>query len=478
MESAGPTAAPGNYAVEVQQLARAEKFGSAAFADSITALNTLDPAFQGGTFSINGREVVIAADANLGGVRDAINAANTGAEPSGVTASILMVGPGEHRLILTSTVPGSAGVRLADVTPGALAGLGISTVSRSAAFADTASSLASLLGLSSPPAVRTIVIEGREVVVDLVNDSLQSLLAKVRSAATEAGEDPDQVANLVSDADGTRLEVRGSVSARVDDADTRAILNALGFTRDGLATAGTDATVLIDGFEVTRSTNTIADAVAGVSFALQGAEAGTTVEVAVARDVESMTAAVKEFADAYNELLAFVNTQRAQNQPLAHNSTLRGAMASFTRVVLTPIEGLDTAFERAAQIGLSLSRTGQLTVDEARLKTALETNPADVKALFAGQGGDLPVEGLGARMLAAAGGVTRLGDGSVAIQLQSLERSIGALTRRQSDAEARLEVRRATLLQQFARMESALGSLNAQGDWLKAQVDALKPRDR
>src|SRR5690606_20637640 len=143
----------------------------------------------------------------------------------------------------------------------------------------------------------------------LVNDSLQSLLAKVRAAATEAGEDPDQAANLVTDSEGTRLEVRGSVSARVADADTRAILTALGFTREGLATAGTDSSVLIDGFEITRSTNTIADAVAGVSFSLQGAEAGTTVEVAVARDVESMTAAVREFADAYNELLAFVNTQ-------------------------------------------------------------------------------------------------------------------------------------------------------------------------
>ena len=474
--TASAAATPSSYGIEVQQLARAEKLASGAIGDVTAPLHTLDPAFSGGTISINGREVVIEATDTLAQVRDRINGANTGSTPSGVTASILTVDANDHRLILTSERTGAAGIRLDDGGSPVLAQLGISSVSRSAAFQDSTSTLAALLGLSTPPAVRTVVIEGREITVDLANDSLQSVLNRVRSEAIDAGEDPDAVARIVTDGDGSRLEVRGSVTGRVDDAETRAILEALGFSREGLATAGTDSSVRIDGFEINRSTNAISDAVPGVTLSLQSAEPGTEVPLSIARDVDAMVAAVQEFANAYTELRKFVDGQRGEGKPLASNSTLRGAMTSFTNVVLSSVDGLETAFSRSAEVGLSLTRDGTLEVKESTLREALASNPADVHALFAGRTGDSPVEGLGARTMTAAASITRAGDGTVAIQLDSLDRSIATLTRRMDEAEARLDLRRQTLVEQFTRMEAALSALQAQGKWLESQLEALKPR--
>lgn len=474
--TAGPAATPSSYDVEVLQLARTEKLASGAVTDTTAALDSLDPGFTGGTVTVNGQEVVIAASDSLAQVRDKINAANTGATPSGVTASILSVGPNDHRLVLTSMSTGATGIRIEEGESPVLGRLGISSTSRSVAFENTTSPLAGILGLSSPPAIRTIVIEGREITVDLANDSLQALLNRVQAAATEAGEDPGEAARIVSDGSGFRLEVRGSVTGRADDEDTRAILAALGFGREGLTMAGTNSLMRIDGIEISRTTNTVSDAVQGVTLNLQGAEVGTAAQLDIARDTDAMVAAVKEFAAAYTELRAFVDGQRGEGKPLASNSTLRGAMTSFTNVMLTSLDGLDTAFSRAAEIGLSLTRTGALEVDETRLRAAIGSHPADVHALFAGRSGDPPVEGLAGRMAAAATSLVRAGDGTVAIQLDSLDRSISSLQRRMGDAEARLELRRQTLVEQFTRMEAALSALHAQGDWLASQLDALKPR--
>ncbi len=102
--TASSTAQKGSYEVEIVSLARAAKLGGTGVADPAAALG------QAGDFTLNGVTVTVGATDTLSDVRDKINATNTGLTPSKVSASILTVGPGESRLILTSTVAGSAGI--------------------------------------------------------------------------------------------------------------------------------------------------------------------------------------------------------------------------------------------------------------------------------------------------------------------------------------------------------------------------------
>jgi flagellar hook-associated protein 2 len=468
-------AVPGGHAVEVLSLARSEKLAGSGVANSTTPLDEFQPPIPTGTFSLNGREITIEPGDSLARLRDRINAANKGPEASGVAASILTVSPGEHRLILTSTATGAAGIVLDD-QDGVLTALGISGDSRSATVGSTSSPLATMLGLPAPPEVRTVVIQGREVTVDLATDSMQSLMAKIRDAASAAGADPEAAARIVEVDGAYRLEVAGSATGRSDDAATRAILGALGFSRDGLAAAGTDAAVRIDGIQIARATNTIGDAIPGLSLALHGAEPGTVLDVAVARDADAAVDAVTEFAAAYNELVRFAQGQRGEGKPLAMNSTLRNAMSSLTGALLQATEGLESEFERGAQVGLTLSRSGRLELDESVLRSVVVSNPDDVRSLFGGRSGDDPVVGLAGRMYAGAQSLTRTSTGVIAIQLDTIDRSAASLSRRRDDAEARLDMRRETLTAQFVRMESALSMLNSQGAWLSSQLQALQPR--
>ncbi|MHB1225490.1 MAG: flagellar filament capping protein FliD [Gemmatimonadaceae bacterium] len=154
--------------------------------------------------------------------------------------------------------------------------------------------------------------------------------------------------------------------------------------RQRTVTSGSDASVRVDGVTITRGGNTITDVIAGVTLTLQGTEPGTEIAVNVTRDDEAALNAVKQFASAYNDVVTFVNAQTAQGAPLAANGTLRSTRAQLTNVLLTDVAGLTggSAYSRATLVGVSLSRTGTLEVDETALRAALSGNIGDVKALF------------------------------------------------------------------------------------------------
>ena len=74
--------------------------------------------------------------------------------------------------------------------------------------------------------------------------------------------------------------------------------------------------------------------------------------------------------------------------------------------------------------------------------------------------------------------LTRSGDGTIASQLESLDSSMTALGRRADDAAARLQLRREAMTRQFATMEAALSRIQAQGNWLTQQMNAINASRR
>lgn len=282
--TASTTASPGSYRVEVIELARAEKLNGRIEASTTSALGL------GGQFFINGRNVDLAATDTLSDVRDKINAVNSGSSASGVTATILSTGTDSHRLILTADQTGSRGIELVDSASsgGVLQQLGItdgivaantsptdSSRTESQRFTSSANQLATMLGVSPAPAQTSIKIDGQKIDVDLANDTLIDIMNRVVAAGGSA--------NLVQETVGGRTQVRLSVGGTVeadtdvgvDAAASQRVVELLGFQRSGHAseiTAGSDAVASIDGFRVSRRTNVISDAIAGVTINLLAAE--------------------------------------------------------------------------------------------------------------------------------------------------------------------------------------------------------------
>jgi flagellar hook-associated protein 2 len=310
--TASTTATPGNYRVEVIELAKAEKLNGRIESSTTTALGL------GGQFFINGRNVDLAATDTLSDVRDKINAVNSGASASGVTATILSTGTDSHRLILTADQTGSRGVELVDsassggvlqqlgITDGILAAntsLTDSSRTESQRFTSSATQLASMLGVSPAPAQTSIKIDGQKIEVDLANDTLIDIMNRVVAAGGAA--------SLVQETVGGRTQVRLSVGGTVeadtdvgvDAAASQRVVELLGFQRSGHAseiTAGSDAVASIDGFRVTRRSNVISDAIAGVTINLLAAETtgrtSSTTGGALAVTVDPMTISAGTYA--------------------------------------------------------------------------------------------------------------------------------------------------------------------------------------
>lgn len=238
--AASASAAPGSYKVEVLGLATAEKLSGDVVSSATTALGL------SGEFAVNGRRITVSASDTLSSLRDRINGANGGGSPSRVSASILSTGTGEYRLVLSSDVAGSAGIDLADGAEGVLSNLGLTDGTTSAnttasggtatrAVSSVTSAIAASLGVTMP-APSTIKVGGRTITVDLSQDSLSSIAAKIQAQGIPAR----TVAQTVDGKTSYRLEVEGTVEALAagdgtpeEIAVSQRALEVLGFARAG-----------------------------------------------------------------------------------------------------------------------------------------------------------------------------------------------------------------------------------------------------
>ena len=117
------SAATGAHDLEVRRIATAHKVSSSTFSSLSSALSI------SGSFSVAGptstASITVQSGDSLADIRDRINSANSGTDPTNVTASIVSVSSTEHILVLTNDDLGS-GINVFD-SGTVLSSLGISS---------------------------------------------------------------------------------------------------------------------------------------------------------------------------------------------------------------------------------------------------------------------------------------------------------------------------------------------------------------
>ncbi|HCO44537.1 MAG TPA: hypothetical protein DCZ11_07445 [Gammaproteobacteria bacterium] len=180
--SAGDTAAPGTYAVEVSSLARAQKLASDAFADAdaVVGTGTLTLALGGKSASVT----IDDGNNTLAGIRDAINAArDADGKPLGVTATLVTstgaTEPAGTYLVLTSGKTGAANTISLTQTggDGGLAALQYET-----------GGLANGLTEKQPPADAVVKVDGFTYASDsnTVTGALAGVTLNLKAVTTES----------------------------------------------------------------------------------------------------------------------------------------------------------------------------------------------------------------------------------------------------------------------------------------------------
>jgi flagellar hook-associated protein 2 len=159
----------------------------------------------------------------------------------------------------------------------------------------------------------------------------------------------------------------------------------------GQKAAALDALLEIDGIAVKQSTNTVKDAIEGVTLNLAQTNVGEKLTLNVSRDTKAITDAVQAFVTAYNDASGTLKNLTAFKGPGAQNGVLLGD--GTARTIQVQMRGmLNTAVDSGgtlttlSQIGVSFGSDGTLALDAARLNTAIDTDFDGIAALFAKAG--------------------------------------------------------------------------------------------
>jgi flagellar hook-associated protein 2 len=229
--------------------------------------------------------------------------------------------------------------------------------------------------------------------------TVQDLLDAIESAFEYQGK--DVTAHVTSD--GTiQVEDLETGTSQMEVTLTSEVANgsltwgdfsALDVVRKRELVQGQDASLVLDGVSITSPDNTVTDVLPGVTLDLLAASEDTTITLNIKRDIDAIMDKVNTFVSAYNSVASYINKQQSYDSEkqttggiLFGDGTLSSVKSDLTTTLIQNIWGVSSDYSILGMIGINLDDEGQLSVDTDTLRSRLQTNFNDVKALFTATG--------------------------------------------------------------------------------------------
>ncbi len=236
------------------------------------------------------------------------------------------------------------------------------------------------------------------------------------------------------------------------------------------AQTGQNAIFTVDGVSYERSSNQVDDVIRGVSMDLL--QSGSGVNLDVSQDTSAIVEKVQSFVSAYNEAKSYIesetqyNTESDSGGALLGSSLARRAESKMSNVIMEPISGTSgNAYSYLSDIGIQFQDNGTLKLDTEQLRNALETNPSDVQALFAGD------NGAASKMNEAITSFTDSSDGAITYKLDSIDCQIDDLNDEVDEIEQELSDYQERLVEKYTHMENVISQYKSVQSQLEQMVE-------
>lgn len=252
-------------------------------------------------------------------------------------------------------------------------------------------------------------------------------------------------------------------------------------------TASQNAVVVVNDIEIERSTNSISDALPGVTLSLKS-ESTKSENLDVTRSTDATKKAVNDWVTAYNSLQSTIATvtkyvkvdagadQSSSNGALLGDNTVRSVQSQL-RSLLTNVQ--DGAFSIMAQLGITQDPTvgadgsmGNLKVDDAKLTKVLQQSPDAVQAYFVGDG---KKTGLATQMSSVLTGMLSTTSGKEGIiknATDGINSTLKSLDQRYTAMEASIDATMARYKSQFTNLDTMMSKLNNTAAYLTKQFSS------
>lgn len=318
----------------------------------------------------------------------------------------------------------------------------------------------------------TLDLAGKDTSINGLISAINSADPSLGVSATvinDGGAEPHRLM-LTSTTTGTESAV-ASITVE-DNAELQALL---GFNSGDAPTveevqAANNAKLTVNGVVITSQTNTVEDAIEGVTLNLtkSGGDPGT---LKVERDDSATTNAVKSFVTAYNNLQNTIKSLTTYDVETNKGSALTGD--SLARRAQTQARDALNSFtsegtlRTLGQLGITTNySSGLLEVDDTKLSEGIKEHLPDVQRLLSGENSlSKRVISMTDNFLGSNGYLQSAKDGT--------DRNIKDLQRQYTETSERIDAKMQNYQRQFSSLDSMLAQMNSVSSYLTQQLSML-----
>ena len=340
----------------------------------------------------------------------------------------------------------------------------------------------------SPPVSFTQKAETTDLNITI--DSSNNTLTGIRDSINNSG--AGITATIINDGSGYRLSLTSKATG-TDNAikltvaeDGAAGLSQLAYDgSDGGVSnltqnvAATDAKIKVDGIAVTSSSNTITDAIQGVTLNLTKTTAsGSTTQLTLNRNTDGIKTALQTFVDGYNKVADQIKTNTAYDvannkaSTLTGDSTIRSIQAQLRNAISNVVQGAPAGLSSLSDIGISFQVDGTLALDSDKVDKKLADPSLDLSKLFI-KDNDNGTIGYGSRLNTLVSSLIFGTDAVLNGRIDGINASITSLTKDRANEVLRLSAIEKRYNAQFSALDTAIASMTTTSTFLTQQLDAI-----
>ena len=336
-------------------------------------------------------------------------------------------------------------------------------------------------GSSTPIGIGTLTLGLGTSSFNVTIDSTNNTVAGVAAAINGAAGNPGVTAAVIQGTDGAHLLLSssqtGSASAlTVTESDAGNGLAALTYgpantTNYTQSAPAADASFSIAGVAYISPSNTVADALSGVSFTLLGTTpTGSPASLTVATDTTTVTNNIQSFVTAYNTLqtalagLGNYDATTATAGPMLGDPLLQGVKGQIDKALYSQVGS--ASYNTLASIGITTQKDGSLAVNSATLQKALSGNFSAISQLFSS------TNGVAAQLNSQIGAALASG-GAIDSRSKTLTTQNTALSTQTTKLNDQMNALTASLTQQYTSLNTLLSSLQTTSAYLTQAFAAL-----
>lgn len=402
----------------------------------LATLKAQDTALSGLGTSLSALSTALGSLTNFDGILTAKQGSSSATNVLTLTAASSAAVAGSHTIAVTSLA--TTGSRYTDSVANASDALsGSLSIQVGSGAAQTIT-----LGSTNPP------------------DTLASLAHTINDGAYGV------TATVVKDSTGSRL----SLVSQISGASGAFTLGGSGITDTTTASAvafhtgqnAADAQLTVDGLPTTSASNTVSNAIPGVTFQLLSSSPGTSVQVQITNDNNSIETAVQSLVNAYNTVVGNIATQEGKDstgaaEPLFADPTLALLQNSLSTALNTG--AASGSVKGITELGISVGQDGKLTLDQSKLDAVLNSNFSDVSGFLQG------ANSFGLTFSATLNGLSSTSNsGALYLALNQNSTSEAGLNKNIADEDTRVAAEKIRLTAELNTANQILQSIPSQLD--------------